>query len=211
MAGPTHIHRARPLQPMYEAPLGQPERTSATDQADEPGTDTVDGVPTTSVALARRRVPNGPLERAELGVRAPPIRRRQQRARWTLQRRRGSCRKTRATPSKRTPNRFCCWEARETSWRLNPRAPSAAVITSSRRSQLSGEMPCTLILSTCTEQTGSATVMRGAQNLSRAWSRPVPVMRTTCSSASVQTWRAQDHPISMASTTATPDRWARQL
>ena len=52
------------------------------------------------------------------------------------------------------------------------RASSAAMITSCRRSHLSGDRPCTLMLSTHTNQTGSATVMRGATHFSRAKSRP---------------------------------------
>ena len=61
------------LQPKYEAPPGQPERTSATNQADEPGTDTADGALTATAALARRCVLSGPSKRAPTRGRAPSL------------------------------------------------------------------------------------------------------------------------------------------
>ena len=59
-ADPSHIQRARLPRPKHEAPLGQPERISASGQVDELGIDTVDEVPTIWVALTRRCVPSDP-------------------------------------------------------------------------------------------------------------------------------------------------------
>ena len=82
---PAQLTFREPLRPKYEAPPGQPERTSANGQADEPGSDTVDGVPTTRVVLTGRCVTKWPVKTRTTRSRAPPIRRRQRRARWTLQ------------------------------------------------------------------------------------------------------------------------------
>ena len=142
---------------------------------DEFGIDTVDGVSITNDALTRRCVPSGTSKFARPRVVLHPLV-------GDSEERGGPSKggenhdvKPRATPSKFTPDCLCSWEVRESSWRLNQRASSAAMITSCQRSQLSGEMPCTLMLSTYTEQTGSATVMRGASHCSRAKSRPMPV------------------------------------
>ena len=72
-AGPTRTRRARPTQPKYVAPPGQPERTYATNRADEPGREKADGALTARAALARTCLPSGLSKRARPGVGPHPF------------------------------------------------------------------------------------------------------------------------------------------
>ena len=137
---------------------------------DEPGISTVDGVLITKGALTRRCVPNGPskLARPRVVVLHPFV--------GDSGERGGPSKGGEDHDAKHEQHRRNTHPAVYAVERLGrsrgARASSAAMITSCRRSHLSGERPCTLMLSTHTEQTGSATVMRGATHFSRAKSRP---------------------------------------